>query len=123
MISKCTELPKTLQEWFNVAWRHAVVEKNPPSFKMDSGKKICLYRGPNDTCCLIGAGIPDSLYNSEMEGKAVLSVMGTFGIDIKGLRALQSIHDTFCRDSDYPEKIEMYLRNYASQYELEIPEN
>lgn len=41
-----TQKPQTIQDYFNIAWQHAVVEKQPPSVSWGEVYvvKQCLYR-------------------------------------------------------------------------------
>ncbi len=55
------------QEMFNAIVKFAF-RQNKGSF---SRNHTCAYRGENNTCCFIGALIPDNLYNVFMEEKSV----------------------------------------------------
>ncbi len=78
----------TLQDLFNNAWRHAVVERHPPA--MDPRSSVCYYRVPTDDSstperCLIGCSIPDDLYRPEGEGKTGSVMLVLCGVAVEGL--------------------------------------
>lgn len=112
MISKIktvTDLPKSPQEIFDAVVTHFKSMEEPA---MNSGYE-CAYRGTNDSCCFVGALIPDALYSESMEGCigeliGYLFDTGTKDNEILGdfinsntrmLNELQCIHDaTIGRD-------------------------
>jgi hypothetical protein len=112
-----TTLPTTLQEFFDVAWNHAVVKKSPPSFVlMDEPEMLlmnrdtpnnyfavkCRYRTEDGCRCLIGAAIPDDLYRPDFENITASVVMAELGatweweyFEKDKLNQLQRCHDWF----------------------------
>jgi hypothetical protein len=90
------------QEIFDRVWAHAqtmterAVGPNPEGFR---GEK-CLYRTEDGNRCLIGAMIPDELYQVEFEGKPIEDLpksvrTACFGelIPLSFLVELQACHD------------------------------
>lgn len=129
-----TKLPETLQEYFDIAWKHAVIDKAPPSFDPAKTQQIvgvglnyyCLYRGAGGCRCLIGAAIPDDKYVPTIENESAGSALTNIGmahpVDIIDL---QTVHDSTLGEfgpDGYAGAIENALRNFASAFELEIPE-
>lgn len=121
------KLPETLQDYFDIAWNHAVVEKQPPSARPYGS---CLYRGPNGTRCFIGAAIPDEKYHPILEGHFAIDVLRDIDmIAPPGVNALQIVHDkratlvhigpTYAQA--YRDSIEGDLRKFADEYDLRIP--
>ena len=108
-------LPTTLQELFNNAWQHAVVDKAPPAIS----NMGCVYRGPQGTCCLIGVNIPDILYNPNMEYN-IASELGLW--DDPRVDQLQSCHDRHIKQGDYYHYlVREELIQFAYQHHLQIP--
>jgi hypothetical protein len=115
----------TLQDYFDIAWHHAVIEKQPPSFNLEEKDpyKICLYRGPNGERCLIGAAIKDEDYKPELEGKSAHVALFDIGYANPDLYFLQKCHDDIHYKPDqYASVIENRLRRYAAGAGLKIPE-
>ena len=135
-----SSLPRTLQGFFDNAWRWAVIEKHPPAFK-SRGLDMpisCLYRKvdegneTNPNACLIGCSIPEFLYNPEIENKAVNWIVAAWGLDYSlrnPLVSLQRVHDSLAVDINkspalevfYSDIIETRLRRFAENENLTIP--
>ncbi len=112
------------QETLNTVMRHAYKQN------CKSGVQgACLYRGPNNTRCFIGALIPDDVYRQEMEKHSVSS-LSDFNpvvdqhLTIDGwppeitypfLRRLQSIHDR-TPVGKWPK----YFAMFANMFKLKI---
>lgn len=111
----------TLQQIFDAAWDWAIVQKKPQCLKGD----FCAYRHDGNKC-LIGAAIPDDLYKPEIETLCAETVFRRLKIDTDAsdvaLFELQGIHDNWNeRLGDYTRYVERRLRNFAHDYELEVP--
>jgi hypothetical protein len=92
----------------------------------------CVYRGPNDSKCFIGALIPDDHYVDDLEGQSMTG-MNSAGIvlalDVAGykvyklLQPLQEaqdrLHDYLTDASDFLPAFEVALILYCSEYELD----
>lgn len=125
------EAPRTLQDFFTIAWRWA----NLPEFRRcvryntPSGIKQCCYRSEDGrNACLIGAAIPDSRYSDNLENTVVLrtEVMMALGIAFEtgqsdqGLRFLGDLQR--CHDSAIDEPtVRANLRKFAGEHGLDIP--
>ena len=124
------EAPRTLQDFFTIAWRWA----NLPEFRRcvryntPSGIKQCCYRSEDGrNACLIGAAIPDSRYSDNLENTFVLrtEVMMALGIAFdaesdQGLRFLGDLQR--CHDSAIDERtVRANLRKFAGEHGLGIP--
>ena len=82
---------------FNKVVRH-LFKQNKKCVNEDGA---CVYRGPNNTKCAVGALIPNRLYNEEMETEGVAFVfrrneevaelIGRTNVDL--LSSLQEMHD------------------------------
>ncbi len=120
-----TVMPTTLQGFFNNAWQHAVVEKQPRC--TDEGGFKCLYRDGSGNACLIGASIPATLYDEDMEGDSIGSVLEVMNVELEfftALTNLQYCHDdyVYCGDgSTYEVFVERKLRQFAKDNKLRIP--
>src|SRR5260370_33408604 len=68
------KLPTTLQEFFNNAWRWAVIEKHP---QCSSANLYCKYP-MNSNACLIGCSIPEDSYGPAMENKSAQTGLAEF---------------------------------------------
>lgn len=94
-------LTPTAQEIFDKVLNH--LRTQGKAAVDDEG--TCAYRGEGGTSCAVGCLIPDALYSSEFENKAVaadvfkktLEALGLTG-HIKLLRSLQSAHDGSLHD-------------------------
>lgn len=120
-----TKLPETLQDYFNIAWEHAIVKQSSPSFIIDSnGSYICVYRNSSGNRCLIGAAIPDDRYISGIEGKASTDVLPMLGlVSPMYIDQLQNCHDDVARQpkTQYLVKVKKKLIVFAYRYFLTIP--
>ena len=85
---------------------------------------VCLYRGPKDSKCAVGALIPDDRYYHSMEGsslngnsavKDVLVSSGYSTSDFSFFGVLQKVHD-----QDKPEAWRQALQLTAKQYKLKF---
>jgi hypothetical protein len=94
---------KTKQQVFDEVVAH-LREQRVCSMGGKANSFQCLYRGPNNTKCAVGALIPDSVYAKQMEGKNVVALLMTYPnlrvsvpeIDAYStmLGTLQGIHDS-----------------------------
>jgi len=114
-------IPQTLQDFFNIAWNWA----NRPDFERCVENNVaCYYRSPDGTnACIIGAAIPDSLYDPAFEDMNLNEVFETLGIQDREdlyyrLEVLQNCHDEATDESDCIEQ----MRCFAEHYGLTIPE-
>lgn len=131
--------PLTRQEMFDIAWRHAVVDKQPYS---EVGG-FCRYRKGESVCCLVGAMIPDKIYRDIFEqtedehidgqnptASALSGILIHKGVELFDVwdkefaDALQSLHDycTLTEGEEYLRNIHARLINFAALYDLTIPE-
>lgn len=96
---------------------------------VDPETKKCLYRGPNNTKCAIGALIPDSIYEDCMENKRASVLIGRFervGDIIKPENcsladSLQQVHDEakMTKKNTFDKKhLRSSLENVAKHYNL-----
>jgi NADPH:quinone reductase-like Zn-dependent oxidoreductase len=82
---------------FNKVVRHLFKQNK----KCVSEDGTCVYRGPNNTKCAVGALIPNHLYNEEMETKGISNLirknekiadlLDKTNVDL--LSSLQEMHD------------------------------
>lgn len=87
----------TAQQKFDTVAKHLITQ-GTQAYASGEG---CQYRGPNKTACAVGCLIPDDVYNRDMEGNTVTSVLREFpdlmepiiGHDIQLLVDLQQVHD------------------------------
>lgn len=115
----------TIQEMFNGAWKHFIVDKNPRSV---GDFFRCKYRGKNGTKCAIGLFIPDEQYDCSMDGLCdtrIGSIIEKFPqlpfahIDIDILIEFQICHDDDeCKDFNL---IKIKFEEFAGKYSLTIP--
>lgn len=91
------------QELYNKAVTHLITQ-NCQSY--DSEREFCSYRSPEGLMCVIGALIPDDLYDPKMEGVAVNGLLAAFPevkrfLEVESeeddffLRSLQDVHDDY----------------------------
>lgn len=103
-----------------------MVEKQPPAYAYQLG---CRYRTPEGRRCLIGAAIPDDMYDQKIEGKRAEGALAAIGMELVGpsdpyelrLSDLQSCHDIVAANPDYHTLVERNLRAFAACHSLEIP--
>lgn len=91
----------TDQEIFDKVAAHLIRQGGPAR----DGNKDCAYRAPNGRTCAVGCLIPDSAYDSDMEGRTatspvVLTVLKDLYPDADPalFSALQQVHDTTAED-------------------------
>ena len=95
----------------------------------------CKYRGENDSCCFVGALIPDALYTPEFEGglediaDQIIYANGKgytsfFDNNLDLLRALQRIHDVEPSPNGqaWQKSVRYRLRNLALKWKLNTKE-
>lgn len=130
----------TEQEAFEINWRHFVVERGAPSYRVTFSiggfdRIRCLYRGPDGARCGVGLLIPDSSYVSEMDDYPAEELVHEYGsieglsdLDVVFLHDLQQCHDGAAHDAwyssppqDFHVRIEVYLRDLARRYGFEVP--
>jgi hypothetical protein len=101
---------------------------------------LCMYRGPGATRCLIGALIPDNLYNPAMDGKGAASAWAFHDVirfldpkygtksynmaDDVFARELQKLHDMAPRNLDWDRGLRRYLfddfASFAKKFGLDF---
>lgn len=97
--------------------------------------QTCVYRGKNGLKCAIGASIPDSMYDPEIEGKAAWHLLQLVqfrelfqGVRQYLLEELQRLHDG---DYDEPDEghetidsalFESRMKHLALQFDLDYKE-
>ena len=120
--------PITLQELFNIGWKHFVLDNAPLSVN-DNGE--CMYRGKNGAKCFIGLVISDEMAKKYEEVSAEticrdnpsLFDENSISPEILG-NAQYSLHDVFALydgDEDTKEYREEAYRDFAVRYNLTIP--
>tara|TARA_R110000764_G_scaffold219280_1_gene306939 strand:- start:54 stop:440 length:387 start_codon:yes stop_codon:yes gene_type:complete len=117
-------MPKTLQTYFNIAWKWAnregftkCVSENDP--------QTCVYRSEDgENACLIGAAIPDCMYTSKIEDN-IPSIDYDWWCDLGVSREvldylvdLQCCHD----ENDTQKSIVNALQLFSETHNLSIPE-
>lgn len=113
----------TSQKIFDIVAGH-LIEQGQRSLSKD--EHICAYRGDEGLMCAVGVLIPDELYKSEMEGKAILELTGlnwTFGLDYLAehralVQRLQTVHD-MPHTWATPGLLQERLREVAQEFDLE----
>ena len=120
-------LPQTLQDYFDIAWKHAVIDKQPKAINPRS--TLCSYRTPDGRKCLIGAAIRDEHYAAHLEGLIASEFINSLNrsMDLQfsygnppKINHLQRIHDG-CPVDSYPGLIAERLTLFASLNDLSIP--
>ena len=74
-----------LQDIFNKAVKHFAGMAEPSMDGTNDTSTQCAYRGTNDNKCVVGAFIPDELYDENLEGDA---------IDPNAIGGVDGYHDT-----------------------------
>ena len=74
-----------LQDIFNKAVKHFAGMAGPSMDATDDTSTQCAYRGTNGNKCVVGAFIPDELYDENLEGDA---------IDPNAIGGVDGYHDT-----------------------------
>ena len=69
-----------LQDIFNKAVKHFAGMAGPSMDATDDTSTQCAYRGTNGNKCVVGAFIPDELYDETLEGDAI-DPNATGGVD------------------------------------------
>jgi hypothetical protein len=117
-------MPKTLQTYFNIAWKWAN-RKGFTKCVSEDNPQTCMYRSADGkNACIIGAAIPDCMYNSQIEDtvpSTIFSRWRDLGIPIEVLDCLvdlQECHD----DNDTQKSIVESLRFFSVIHNLSIPE-
>lgn len=121
----------TRQETFNIVARHLLTQ-NAKSYDVIVGG-VCMYRDSNGLKCAAGCLIPDDRYDPSFEGCTIAKfefdarrqkgalieifpvgrLMVKLGHDLRLVRALQDVHDSFS-EKDWPDA----LRKAASEFGL-----
>ena len=96
-----------LQEIFNKAHKHFAGMIGPSMGNEESDDTQCAYRGTNGNKCVVGAFIPDELYDENLEGDA---------IDPKAIGGFDGYHDT--RITDVLAKVFKQKKLTQDQYVL-----
>lgn len=138
--------PLTLQELFDNAWQHFVVEGHLTSIVGE----VCRYRTSDGRKCIVGVSIPEDLYSPYLEGvgaqvfnnddameyvtaaqaAAAVRVQPLFeGLHFNALSEFQTVHDNLARsrnwtEEDIPELQEAFKRDliqFATKWDLQIP--
>lgn len=129
----------TLQELYDIVWKHFVIEKGLASINPHT--RLCCYRSPDGAKCAIGVVIPDEIYDPQMENRSIrmlIEGLGSFaaipsiaklfeGIPIDTLGDLQYCHDKAAEysihhsDFDFHAEIKERLESFSRTYNLQIP--
>jgi hypothetical protein len=124
LIKSNQKVPKTLQGFFNRAWRWASRPEFKHSLKSAGNLPVCLYRSPDGTnACFIGACIPDKLYKPTMEDDSLFVILLRLDVkvDLGLLGGLQRCHDGTVSSPDPTKSAKNRLRAYAQKHALKIP--
>jgi hypothetical protein len=126
LIKSKNKVPTTLQGIFNRAYRWASRKEFKQCVSNDG--EACRYRSEDgENACLIGACIPDNLYQDDMENTTADMVLKRCGVNIERinndpssyiLRKLQECHDDY---EPSGERCLEALREYAKYYKLKVP--
>ena len=121
----------TKQQAFNRVWRYFVIEKHEPAITTCEGRMRCVYRGPGQMRCAIGALVPDSKYAERWDREtysnkdALMDISRIVRVGYRFLEALQACHDVAAQDSeeeDFHLNIEKRLTQFAAKQVLIRPE-
>jgi hypothetical protein len=115
----------TKQEIFNRVWAHAQTMTERAVVKGKIGGESCRYRSPTGPC-LIGALIPDELYNPEFEGLPASQLLDDGLLDYEPFKnipgrfldSLQACHD----NAETMEEVRENLRAFAHVGSLTVPD-
>jgi|TARA_R110000764_G_scaffold47239_1_gene105665 hypothetical protein len=123
LIKSKNKVPTTLQGIFNRAYRWASRE----GYEQCVNGGYCTYRnGDNTNACLIGACIPDNLYQADMEDTPASAVLERCGVKFddsnrasftNNLRKMQECHD----ETDNQVDCLAQLREFAEGHNLKVP--
>ncbi len=119
LIKSKNKVPTTLQGIFNRAFRWVSRE----GYEQCVNGCWCAYRNADNTnACLIGACIPDNMYQADMEDTPAFTVLERCGVKFDGvssanLRDIQKCHDETDNQVDC---LEM-LRKFAERLNLKVP--
>lgn len=118
------------QEFFDRAVTHLF--RQGRQSRATDGSGSCLYRGPDNTRCAIGAFIPDELYSRVIERRSVYQltnggspffrpeIAGIFaGVDNFLLFRVQRDHDYPNSDEEVTEVWAARLRETAAEFKLD----
>lgn len=106
---------KFLNGWTKETFMAQIKKKNP-NIKVANQAGSCLYRDSNGACCLVGAFIPDDVYDVNMETKAADDVIKSYDLhdimpfDIATMDKLQFLHDRLNIHEDLYRKVEDFIR-------------
>lgn len=108
----------TLQEVFNAVWERA---KDKTKASTNDKWKDCLYRASDGRKCFMGVLIPDTEYQTDMEGDGIKQIVHRLpslkGLTVEYLNDLQIIHDSYD-----VKQWEDKLRSFAHIHELTVPD-
>ena len=115
----------TKQAVFNVVWQQMKKQNFEQSSIQKKGANVCLYRGPDDRCCAVGALIPDNAYNAEWEGASYEALVNKptvrelFNSDLDDfMRQMQWAHDC----GIIPANMKARFERIADDNSLTVPE-
>lgn len=106
---------KFLNGWTKETFMAQIKKKNPNA-KVTNSEGSCLYRDSNGACCLIGAFIPDDVYNINMETHSSDDVINGYDLhdimpfDIRTMYKLQFLHDRLQNHEDLYQKVEDFIK-------------
>lgn len=88
-----------LQEIFNKAHKHFAGMSEPSMGDEDCDGTQCAYRGANNNKCVVGAFIPDELYDESLEGDALEEAsVSEFEIGYYDTRVTEVLSKAFGQD-------------------------
>ena len=118
----------TQQQMFDFMVNHLRSQGKPSVNTLDqSCEPLCMYRGSNGLMCAIGCMIPDSLYDSDLEGESVSMYLRVVGVSREaGTRSFLSMAQPYLHDDlsgelpeDFLTLLEENAINLAEVYKLE----
>lgn len=89
----------------------------PTYLPVFDGKKLCLYRGPNNTRCAAGHLIPDEVYSENMESVPAYHISffkENYPKSMNVIEACQIIHDN-CRPIEWKIRFEKISINLSKK--------
>jgi len=117
----------TKQQMFDFMVNHLRSQGKPSVDTLDqSCESPCMYRGSNGLMCAIGCMIPDSLYNSHLEGESVSMYLRVVGVSREaGTRSFLSMAQPYLHEDlsgelpeDFLTSLEENAIKLADEYSL-----
>lgn len=117
----------THQEWFDIAWKRAKIQKRAQAVNPSTGRIACTYQRVSDEIpgCFIGCGMTQEVIDGI--GRSYGNFIGAPDLYvsdvIRGFPSLEAAHGLqMIHDCHEPGDWEAALRLYAEGYNLNIPQ-